>query len=485
MERSLRIYAGFAAATLLCLSVAVISRHYWIAVLPIGLLAAAQAVLNFRPYFWLLLVCIPLGTEVYLPGGVGTDLPTEALAILLSGIFLLHAARYWPDYEARTFLHPIALLLYVHVGWIAVTACFAEIPVISVKFLLAKGWYIGAFFLLPLLILREPDDVKRFAHCIFWPLLFVAVQSLIRHSFYGFSFMDQFRTMHPFMRNHVNYAGSLAAFTPWVGYLLYRRKLAGRSWGRWLLLLAPVWLGAIFFSYTRAAYISVALSAIAFFVIRAGWLRPALALAFVGALGVTVYFVQDDRYLAYAPDFQTTVSHSRFDNLINATYKLEDISTMERFYRWVAGGNMVPYRPYVGFGPGNFVPNYEAYTNNNFETYVSANEERSGIHNYFLMTTVEQGVPGLIFLLLFMGGILYFGQTLYLGQTDPLARAGIMAALLSIVVISAFSIINDLLETDKLGSLYFLATAIVLTMGRYRYPLSGGSRRNEEHAENS
>ena len=474
MSTAQRIYLGYAAGSLLCLVVALVSRYYFLAALPLGVLVAGQLILDYRPFFWLLLVSIPLGFELYLPGGLGTDLPTEPIAVMLTAVWVIHAARHWPEYDHRTYLHPVALLLYLHVLWIVVSACFAEVPLISIKFVLAKLWYVGAFFLLPLLVLRTPARVTTFARCVFWALLFVAVQTLLRHATYGFTFADQFRTMHPFMRNHVNYAGSLATLTPWIGYLLYRRKRRGKSWIWPAALIVPFWLTAIFFAYTRAAYVAVALCGVAYFVIRFGWLRPALAAAFAVAVAATVYLVGNNRYLDYAPNYETTVSHRELNNLIEATYNLEDISTMERFYRWVAGGNMVPYRPVVGFGPGNFVATYEGYTNNNFETYVSENEERSGIHNYFLMTTVEQGLPGLLFLLLFMGSILYYGQTLYRDQSDPLARAGIMAALLSIVVIGAFSLINDLLETDKIGSLFFLCTAIVLTLGHHR-PADGSA----------
>ena len=44
----------------------------------------------------------------------------------------------------------------------------------------------------------------------------------------------------------------------------------------------------------------------------------------------------------------------------------------------------------------NFYPNYQARTVRSFTTYVSDNPERSGIHNYYLMTAVEQGIPGLL-----------------------------------------------------------------------------------------
>jgi O-antigen ligase len=101
----------------------------------------------------------------------------------------------------------------------------------------------------------------------------------------------------------------------------------------------------------------------------------------------------------YAPDFDRTVTHYEFDNLIEATAKGEDISTMERVYRWVAGLHMISEKPVFGFGPGNFYNFYHSYTVTSFETYVSDNPEKSGIHSYYLMTVVEQGFPGLLFFL--------------------------------------------------------------------------------------
>ncbi|NJB86271.1 O-antigen ligase [Lewinella marina] len=465
-----RLYTGYAAVVVLSIALAAGSGHYWLAGLPLLLWICIQAAVDIRPFFGLLLVMIPLGTEIQLPGGMGTDLPTEPIAVGLTGWLLLHAARHWPEYDHRTFLHPIALLLYLHVAWILVASGFGELKLISLKFSLAKLWYVGAFFLLPLLLLRTPRAVTLFAHCVFWPLLFVAVQTLVRHAGYGFSFADQFRTMSPFMRNHVSYAGCLATFSPWLGYLIWYRRREGKTY-RWMVyLLLPLWVAAIFFSYTRAAYIALFLAGMGFLLIRRHLLRPAVTLAFVAAAAVAVYFVYDNNYLEYAPNYDTTIAHQEFDNLISATYKLEDISTMERFYRWVAGGNMVPYRPWTGFGPGSFVELYQAYTNNNFQTYVSDNEDRSGIHNYFLMTLVEQGYPGLLFLLAFLIGIFYYGQSLYARQSDPAARAAVVASLLSVTIVAAFSIINDLLETDKVGSLFFISTAILITMGKFRRP---------------
>ncbi|NJO86714.1 MAG: O-antigen ligase family protein [Lewinella sp.] len=382
------------------------------------------------------------------------------------GVFLLHAAQHWRAYPSALFAHPLALLLYLHLGWMIITTAMSPGIVVSVKFMLAKIWYVAAFFWVPLLFLRGPQTLRRMMWVVFWPLLFVAVQSIIRHSAYGFSFVDQYKTLSPFMRNHVAYAGMLAVFTPWVIYLWWGLPKAN-GWRklRWVVLL--FWLLAVYLSYTRAAYLALLMAGVSYFVVLRSLMLPALLLTLAGAMGFGFYLLENNRFLEYAPNFETTVSFQRFDRLIEATYNLEDVSTMERVYRWVAGGQMISQRPWLGWGPGNFSHFYRGYTVNNFRTYVSVNEDNSGIHSYYLMTLVEQGWLGLLFLLLLLGGILYYGQGAYHRVVDPARRAALLAALLSMVVIYAISIINDLLETDKIGSFFFLNLAVLVVLAQW------------------
>jgi len=456
-------FAALLVSFLACLWLGIGLEQYWLGVVPFGLFALYQVLTDFRPIFYLLLFFIPLSTEVYLPGGLGTDLPTEPLMLGLTGIFILHAALHWPRYPARFYAHPIALMLYAHVAWIFLTTLLSDGWLVSIKFSLAKLWYVGAFFLLPGLLIRSPRDVRRMGWIIFWPLLFVAFQSVLRHAGYGFSFADQYKTLSPFMRNHVAYAGILAVFAPWLVWLTLGTE--AKSWRRWFFYGCWLfWLIAVYFSYTRAAYISLVLAAGSFLIIRWRLMLPALLAALCGGLILVGYLLRDNTYLEYAPNYETTVAHERFDNLIEATYKLEDISTMERAYRWVAGGNMIPYRPWFGWGPGNFVNFYKGYTVSSFTTYVSDNPERSGIHSYFLMTLVEQGWPGLFLLLVFLGVILLNAERAFHRQRDPARRSAIMAATLSTVVVYAFLIINDMLETDKMGSFFFLNLVVIIAM---------------------
>lgn len=463
-----RIFYAYATVVLATLGAGLATGEYWLAALPAGLWVLAQAIMDFRRLFWLMVFCIPISFNIFLPGGFGTDLPTEPLAIGLTGLLVIHAARHWDEYDRSTFGHPIAWLLYLHLGWVLFTTLLSDGFLVSLKFSLAKIWYVGAYFLLPLLILRTPKKIELLVHCILWPLLFVAVQTLVRHGMYGFSFAMQSKTMHPFMSEHVSYAGCLAVFTPWLFWLRWYRKQHGKSTWWWAVLLLPVWLAAVYFSYTRAAFVALAMAGGAFYIIRWRLMKPVLALALIGAVVVSGFFLHDNKYLDYAPNFEKTITQESFDNLISSTYKLEDISTMERFYRWVAAGHMVPYRPWTGWGPGNFVEFYEGYTVNAFETYVSDNPGRSGIHSYYLMTLVEQGFPGLIIFLIYIFGALIIGERLYHRQTDPAARNAIMAALLAMLIVDAFNIINDQMETDKVGAQYLLNLAVLVMMGRYK-----------------
>lgn len=225
-------------------------------------------------------------------------------------------------------------------------------------------------------------------------------------------------------------------------------------------------LGAIYLTYTRAAYLSLFIAAGAYVVIRLRLVKLVIAISVIAALGLVSYMVVDNKYLEYAPNYDTTIAHKRFDNLIEATAKMEDISTMERLHRWVAGMRMSVDHPLAGFGPGNFYNFYKSYTVTGFQTYVSDNPEKSGIHSYYLMTLVEQGVPGLILFLFLSFYALAKGENIYHESKDRERKNIVMTVLLCLVIIDAFLIINDLIETDKAGSFFFICLAVLINMDR-------------------
>lgn len=228
----------------------------------------------------------------------------------------------------------------------------------------------------------------------------------------------------------------------------------------YLLSMAVMVMG-IYFSYTRAAILSLILAFGCYYLIKWRLFFKSVLLGVPILIFLVYFLVKDNNYVRFAPNFERTVTHNDFGNLLDATYKLEDISTMERVYRWVAGAHMVAEKPYLGFGPGTFYTYYQNYTVTMFETYVSDNPEKSGMHNNFLMILVEQGFPGLIIFLIFCLMVLYQIQEQYSKTKDKNEKILVMASGLCIIIILLTNLINDTLEVDKIGPFFFFSIAII------------------------
>jgi len=439
----------------------ILSGEYLLFGLPILYLIVFLAIIDFRKLFYLLLISIPVSTEINLPGGFGTDFPSELLAIGLSGIFLFYLLVRSPGINIKFFLHPISLLLLVHITWIGVSTLHASDKFVATKFLLAKLWYILTYYCMAGMLLKSEKDIKMFFKCIFFPLLFTIVVIMVRHSLTGFSFKDINFVLNPFYRNHVTYASIIVVFFPFLWYApSWAKKFSAKWWG--LIASIIFFLAAIYLSYTRAAYICLVIATGAYLIIKFRLTKVVLAIGIcLSILGLN-WLENNNKYLDYAPDYNKTIVHQKFENLLEATTKGEDISTMERVYRWVAGVQMVAERPIFGFGPGNFYSHYTQYTVNSFKTYVSDNPEKSGIHSYYLMTAVEQGLVGLFIFLLLCFVVLLKGESIYHQSKDPTNKKQVLMVLLSLIIIYALLLINDMVETDKVGSFFFIFMAMLV-----------------------
>jgi len=450
-----------AALSALCVCAGAALDAWWLVGIPLAVLVFWLAVVDFRKVFFLMLACIPISVEMELPGGLGTDLPSEPLMWVLTLVGVAWFVRHWRSVDGRFVRHPISLALFLHLAWTAVAVIGSTDFLVSFKFLLAKGWYVIVFYFLAAHILKDERDQKNLLWWFFVPLILTVTIILIRHAPHGFSFKEVNYVMGPFYRNHVMYACLLAIFLPFVWYGTYWYRRYSGAW--WLLVLGiGLLIVGINFAYTRAAYVALVAAAGIYWLVRRKLTKVVLLVSCIAVVGFATIVTKRDNWLAFAPNYERAVSHTSFDNLLEATTKLEDISIMERVYRWVAAAYMIQDRPLTGFGPGNFYFNYKKYTVSSFKTYVSGNPERSGIHNYYLMVTVEQGIPGLLFFLGFCFTVIFMGQQIYHRTPNPGRRRILVSALLSFTLIALLMLMNDFVETDKIGSLFFVCAAVMV-----------------------
>ena len=420
------------------------------------------AILDLRVIYWILWASIPLSTEFFLPGGLGTDLPSEPLAV-----FLILASFIWmlPRINLLKFthlVHPITILLLLHFGWICLTALLSENILVSFKFALAKSWYIAAYFFLAFLFIKSEKDVRKWLLVVVIPMVFSILWVMARHSGQGFTFASINSVLSPFYRNHVTYASTIVIFIPFLWYL-NRTAIKPGSRRIWFFLIGFLIIGT-YFSFTRAAYACIPLMAGYYFIVKWKLTKWVIGGSLVAAGIFLAVLAHQNKYLDYAPDYDRTITHYQFDQLLSATYKMEDISTMERFYRWIAGMYMLREAPVTGFGPGNFYNFYHSFTDRNFETYVSDNPEKSGTHNYFLMVAVDQGVTGVLIFIILASAMLLRGERLYHRARSLTEKRFVMAILLSLISILFLQLLNDMIETDKVGALFFFIAAMLVAM---------------------
>jgi O-antigen ligase len=452
---------GLLAAVFIAVSgLAVFTEQYFLIAIPFAILLFYAGWQNRNNVFLLLLFTLPLSFEYNFSTGIGTDIPDELLMLVVSGLFF----AYWlysPKAISKNILqHPLMLLLLVVLCWTVVTVLFSTHQQISLKYLLAKSWYIGAFVVAPVIVFRTKRDITIAAITLVSSMLLIAIMALIRHYNTEFSFGTINNAVSPFFRNHVNYSAMLVCILP---VLVSFFQLSKRKNLRLLIIATiAITLTALFFSYARGAWLALLAGVAAYWLIKKRLLLYSYIAAIIITISLLFWIKSNDRYLQYAHDYKTTIFHANFTEHLIATYKLKDVSTEERFYRWIAGVRMIKDNWLTGFGPNTFYDNYKGYTVPAYKTWVSNNPEHSTVHNYFLLTAIEQGVPGLLFLLFLFGAMLYYAQKLYHRIEDIFYRTVAVTAGVMLTMIVVVNFLSDLIETDKIGSLFFLCLSMLI-----------------------
>lgn len=411
--------------------------------------------------FWILLILLPLSTELNITPSLGLDFPDEVFLWLLTAIGIIKLLHQ-PYLFYPVFKSPIVLLIVLQLCWFVFICFFSTEPLLSIKFLLAKIWYIIPLVILTPIIVNNKNKLKQLAICLCVPMFLVIVQTLIRHSFYGFEFAMIKKTLFPFFRNHVNYSSMLVCLFP-IGWGIWYFTVDGVR-KKWIMIGLFISLAALLFAYSRGAWVAGMVGLITAWGIQKKWMlhfsMGAIALVSI----FSILLISNNRYLQFAPEHDQTIFHSNFKEHLSATITMKDISNAERFHRWVAGANMIAEKPITGFGPNSFYNQYKPYTVSSFKTWVSNNPEHSTVHNYYLLTAIEQGIPGLILLFILWISMVVAAQNLYHSfQSEFYSKIALIIGTI-IGMIASINFTSDLIETDKIGGLFWLSIGVLIAL---------------------
>lgn len=437
---------------------------YLILVAPVGYLFVLLMGLNWKTAYWILLFSIPFSIQLEFFGDtLSTTVPDEPimwLFLLTFGISFIRHPDIFPKYWWRNPLVMIILLQYL---WLIVAVCYSKETFISIKFLLAKTWFLVSFFVVPFFVFREKKDFRRGFFLLLTAITITMVIVLIRHKAYGFHFMKVEKAVRGLYYNHVDYSTVISMFFPLL--LVAFPLLKGRPGLKIVLgLLIAFFLVATYLTFARAAMVAIVFSIVVGLATRLRLANLIMPAVYIAMAAILVFMIHHNKYIDYRPNYNKTFMHKKFADHVVATFRGEDMSSMERLYRWVAGIRMSQDRMVTGYGPNAFYYYYKPYAVTSFRTYVSRNLEHSTTHNYFLYMLVEQGWPAMILYAILVAVVFAQAQKIYLRFKDKFYRNVTLGVSMMFAAGFINNFFSELLETHKVGCLFFLTIAILVAL---------------------
>lgn len=404
---------------------------------------------------------LPLSELVY---GLSFDmfLPTEPL---LFGILLLFVIRVVSDrgFDREILLHPVSLVIWFYLFWTFVTSLTSTMPLVSIKFLLVRIWFIVGFYLLAIRLFETKRNTSVFIWLYVISLLLVIGYTIGRHSGYGLLNKQAAHwVMTPFFNDHTSYGAVMAMFIPFLVFFSFRGESGStmRWVSRGVLLILLV---AFVLSYTRAAWLSLILAAGVWVLIRLRIRFRTMMYSLVSVLSIVFLFQKQIlEYLEKNDDESSSNLVEHFSSMSNIT---SDASNLERLNRWGAAVRMFHDKPVFGFGPGTYMFKYAPYQLSRDRTIISTNMGDAGnAHSEYLGPLAESGFLGLISMVMLVIVVMYTAITTYSRLNDSDHKGLVLSAFLALVTYYAHGLMNNFLDTDKAAVPFWGFTAMIVLL---------------------
>ncbi|MGB1074807.1 MAG: O-antigen ligase family protein [Flavobacteriales bacterium] len=465
---------GVTGVYLAALAVGMWMDFPWLAALPLVLLIAAWAFVRTEWLLALLVFCVPLSfnLEALDLGGIGLYLPTEPLLAGLLVLFLARAMMGWPVSE-KLLRHPVSKWIGIMLMWLAFTSSISTLPLVSFKFLAARSWFVvGFFYLIGHVFVQRRQAMEQFVFLYTIPLVLVIIYTIIRHAGYGFDKDAGHWVMWPFFKDHTSYGAVLAMWVPVVIALLWddtrsvlHRLLSGA-------LLSILVLGTIL-SFTRAAWVSLAGAGVLWVLMKVGIRLKTLLV--IGFVGLAFLFLAQDALLITLQRNEQDSSDDLAEHVESISNVSSDASNLERLNRWNCALAMFAERPWTGWGPGTYQFLYAPFQRSEDHTIISTNNADGGnAHSEYLGPMAEQGLPGVLIVLILLGWTLHLGFKLQRQLIHPRDKRLAMGAFLGLMTYFVHGVLNNYLDTDKASAPFWGLLVILVALDLHR-PHSPGT----------
>lgn len=423
----------------------------YLSLMSFGLIAVYFAVFHTEYAYLGLAFFTPLSVNIEeYTDSFGLFIPTEPLLFGLMILFLMKQLNGAQLIDKKVWKNPIVIAACFYLGWTFITSITSSNPVASFKFLLAKLWFIIPLLFLGPVVMKKRANIKSFLWLMSIAMVIAILYTLAVHATYSFGEQEGHWVMWPFFKDHTIYGAAVALIVP-ILFALYFSKKHNPLIQVTLIGLITITMIGLYFSYTRAAWLSIIAALMVLAVIK---LKVKFKyLASIGLVAIAIVLFSWDQ-------IQMEMERNKFEHtteefgerLQSATNVTTDASNLERLNRWSCAIEMFKERPFFGFGPGTYAFEYARFQDPENLTIISTNFGNLGnAHSEYLGPLSEMGFFGLIAILGIVAAIFYHSITLYIKwpKEDTEMRTLILGMILALVTYFVHGVLNNYLDTDK------------------------------------
>jgi O-antigen ligase len=431
---------------------------------PVVLLLVYLAFARLDAFYLLLLFFVPLSLQLrFIMDDPPADLflPTEPMLILLLFIlfFKTVASR---ELDPGIFRNRVTVVVAVMILWMLITSLTSSMPMVSFKMTAARLWFIGGFYLLAIPLFNRGNFMERAFKMLIAGMVPVVIYNMTGLAQAGmFNQQAAHSTMWPLFNDHTSFGAALAFLIPLSLWLTItrRRFLTGTFWG----IISLVLLTGLLFSYSRAAWISIAgaLLLAVILLLRIPWkvIIPALLSIII------VVIVSWSSIVSFLESNRQDSSTDLAEHIRSAANITTDASNLERINRWKAAGRMIAEKPLLGWGPGTYQFLYAPYQLPAERTIISTNfGDRGNAHSEYIGAAADSGVPGALIYIALLVTLFIKGIRFTIFPTDKKSRWLMIALLSGLFTYFIHGFLNNFLDTDKLSAPFWISIAAIVVL---------------------
>ena len=443
-----------------------ISREiYWFSLLPAVLFIILLSIVSLDKVLLITVFFTPLSiTLKELDFGAALSLPTEPL---LFGMMMLFIFRllYEGGFDAKVARHPVTIAIYFYLIWMTITTLTSTMPLVSLKFLVSKLWFLCSFYFLATQLFRDYKNVKRYMWLYMIALTIVIFYTIYNHSLGHFAEQPAHTAMVPFYNDHTSYGAVLAMFLPVLIAFLFNKDYSRTiKLFTWILLI--IFIVATILSYTRAAWVGLVFALVLFLIY---FLRiKFFFLAVAGLAGIFYIVANREQLLIKLEKNKQTSSADLAQHVQSISNIANDASNLERLNRWQSAIRMFREKPFLGWGPGTYQFKYAPFQFSYEKTGISTNAgDRGNAHSEYIGPLAEEGVLGLVAVLAIVVTVYYRGSLLYHRMKDKEVKRIVLVILLGLATYYLHGALNNFLDTDKASAPFWGFIAMLVAIDVY------------------